>query len=74
VHPNLIAALVDDRRMFCPCGVVPSEPYQLCRSCFARISRPSRSLDRHQVNWCARARTLAAAASALRVVGKGSRS
>jgi len=76
VHPNLIAALVDDRRMFCPCSAVPSQPHQLCRSCLVGISRPSDSLSRHHVSWCARvwARTLVAAASMHRVTGKGSRS
>jgi hypothetical protein len=76
VHPNLIAALVDDRRQFCPCGGVASQPYQLCRSCFVRIGRPSRDCGRHQVNSYVRAlaRTLAVAASMLRIVGRGTRS
>jgi hypothetical protein len=76
VHPNLIAALVDDRRMFCACGAVPSQPQQLCRSCFVRTNRPSRSRGRDQVNWCVRtlARTLAAPASMLHIFGKGTRS
>jgi hypothetical protein len=76
VHLNLIAALVDNRRTFSPFGVVPNQPHQLCRSCLVRISGPSRSLDRHQVNSRARgwAWTLAVSAPTLRVVGKGSRS
>jgi len=76
VHPNLIAALADDRRTFCLCGVVPSQPHQLCRRCFTRIGRPSRSFGRHRVNRCARAwvRSFAAAASTLRVVSKRARS
>jgi hypothetical protein len=71
VHANLIAALVDDRRTFCLCGAVPSRLHQLCRSCFVRISQPSRSLDRHRVNRRARtwAWALATAASTLRKVG-----
>ena len=75
MHPNLIAALVDDRHTFCPNGVISSQPHQLCRNCFIRKGRPSRSLSRHQVNWCVRvwARTLAAAAFMHRVVGQGSR-
>lgn len=76
MHPYLVAALVDDRRTFCPCGVVPSQSHQLCRTCLVRINRSSRSLGPHQVNRCARvwARTLAAAASMHRLVGKESRS
>lgn len=72
MHPSLIAALVDDRRTFCPRGAVASLPHRLCRSCFVRTSRPSRGLDRHEVNWCTRAWAwaLAIATSVIRVHGK----
>ena len=54
MHPNLIAALVEDRRRSCPCGAVTGQPHQLCRKCLARMiwrrhtSRRSRSVVRHQ--------------------------
>ena len=37
-HPNLIAALTEDRRRQCPCGAVADRPYSLCRKCQARMA------------------------------------
>jgi hypothetical protein len=37
VDPDLIAALAEDRRMSCPCGVITDQPHQPCRKCLARV-------------------------------------
>ena len=37
MHPDLLAALADDRRRQCPCGAVTEQPHHLCRKCRARI-------------------------------------
>jgi hypothetical protein len=37
-HPDLIAALADDRRRACPCGGAAERPERLCRKCTARMS------------------------------------
>ena len=78
MHPNLIAALVEDRRKSCRCGAVASQPQQACRKCLAHMiwrrhaSRCSRSTAKHQANRRSRAwsRILATAASMLRIRAK----
>jgi len=82
MHPNLIAALVEDRRRSCRCGAVASQPQQACRKCVAHMiwrrhaSRCSRSTAKHQANRGSRAwsRILATATSMLRIRAKGARS
>jgi hypothetical protein len=37
-HPDLIAALADDRRRACPCGAAADRPDRLCRKCHARMA------------------------------------
>jgi hypothetical protein len=82
MYPNLIAALVDDRRNSCPCGAVNDHSHQPCRKCLARInwrrqlSQRPRSVARHRASPPARAwpRTLGAIASILRIIGKGASS
>ena len=78
MHPNLIAAFVEDRLRSCPCGAATGQPHRLCRKCLARMiwrrhtDRCSRSDVRHQAGRHVRARawTLAAAASILHVLAK----
>ena len=82
MHPNLIAALVEDRRRSCRCGAVASQSQQPCRRCLAHMiwrrhaSQCSRSTAKYQANGRSRAwsRTLATAASMLRIRAKGARS
>jgi hypothetical protein len=53
MHPDLLAALADDRRRRCPCGAVTEHSYSLCRKCHARVlwrrktTRTSRRTSRH---------------------------
>jgi hypothetical protein len=55
VHPDLIAALAEDRRKSCPCGAVAEPSWELCRKCIARITwrrrtrRPYRRAIRRHV-------------------------
>ena len=78
MHPNLIVALVEDRRRFCLCGALPDQPDQLCRNCSAttiarrRLRRHSRSIGGRQANQLARAWTwiLATAMFVLRAVSE----
>ena len=82
VHPNLIAALAEDRRKSCPCGAVTGQPCGLCRKCLARMvwrrrtSRPARRAVRRRADRPARDRAwvFAVAASMLRTIGKGAKS
>jgi hypothetical protein len=82
VHPNLIAALAEDRRKVCPCGAVTGQPCGLCRRCLARMdwrrctSHPSRRAFRPRAGRQTRgpAWIFAVAASILRTVGKGAKS
>ena len=82
MHPNLIAALVEDRRKSCRCGAVTGQPYQPCRQCLARMvwrrhtSRRSQSAVRRPADRQTRAWAwvFAAATSMLRIIGKGARS
>jgi hypothetical protein len=81
VHPNLIAARVEDRRRSCPCGAVTGEPHQLCPKCLVRriwrrrLGGRFQSVVRRHANRRARALalTLAVATSALRILGRGAR-
>jgi hypothetical protein len=79
MHPNLIAALVDDRRNSCLCSTITKHPHRPCRKCLARVSwrpqlnqRPRREA-RHRANPQARAWPwiLTAITSILRIIGKG---
>ena len=82
MHPDLIAALAEDRRKSCPCGAVTGQPCGLCRKCLARVdwrrcgSRPSRRAVRRRTGRQARgsAWIFAVAASLLRTIGKGAQS
>jgi hypothetical protein len=79
VHPNLIAALAEDRRKCCPCGAVTDRPNRPRSKCCARVvlrrhtTRPPRSAVRRPTNRQTHARALAVAAarSMLRTVIKG---
>jgi hypothetical protein len=77
-HPILIAALVEDRRRRCPCGVVAPQPYGLCRECQAVAvwrcegGQSSRRAAPHMTRaGSGRARLFARVASLLQIVGKG---
>ncbi len=80
--PNLIIALVEDRRRSCQCGAVTSQPQQPCRKCLAHTiwrrhaSQCSRSTAKHQANRRSRAwsRIIATATAMLRIGAKGARS
>jgi hypothetical protein len=82
VYPNLIAAVVEDRRRSCRCGLATSQLHEPCRRCYARISwrrrtnQRSQSVGKNEAKRRARAWTwvLAMAASVLRVLAKGARS
>ena len=82
MHPNLITALVEDRRRSCRCGAVTSQPQQPCPKCLAHMvwrrlaSQWSRSTAKHQANRrpCVWSRILATATSMLRIRAKGVRS
>jgi hypothetical protein len=80
-HPNLVAALAEDRRRQCSCGAVTQEPNGTCRGCrAAAVSRheTARSSRRTTSRWApvrgAKARLFGWAASLLQVIGKGAES
>ena len=80
-HPILVAALAEDRRRQCSCGVVTQEPNGTCRGCrAAAVSRheAARSSRRTASRWTpagiAKARLFAWAASLLQIIGKGAES
>jgi hypothetical protein len=79
MHPNLIAALVEDRHRCCPCSAVNDQLQSPCRGCLARMDW-RRCSD--QSSWRAARRhasrqargpawIFAVAASMLRTFGKG---
>ncbi len=77
-HPILIAALVEDRRRWCPCGAVTQPPYGLCRDCQAVAvwrRETERARRRDAPNWThartLKARLLARLASPLQIIDKG---
>jgi hypothetical protein len=80
-HPILVAALVEDRRRWCPCGAAAQQRDGLCRECQAvAVWRcETEQTRRHGApNWT-RARTLTArllvrVTSLLQVIGKGAES
>jgi hypothetical protein len=37
-HPDLLAALAEDKRRQCPCGAMAEEAFGLCRKCHARFA------------------------------------
>jgi hypothetical protein len=82
MHPNLIAALVEDRRRSCRCGAVVSQPQQPCRQCVAHMiwhrhaCQCSRSTAKPQGNRRSGAWStiLATVTSMLRIRAKGARS
>jgi hypothetical protein len=82
MHPNLIAALVEDRRRSCRCGAVTSQPQQPCPKCLTHMiwrrhaSQCSRRTAKNPANRRSRAwsRILATATSMLRIRVKGARS
>jgi hypothetical protein len=82
VHPDLIAALAEDRRKSCPCGAVNGQPGGLCRKCLTRmawrrhISQPTRHRARSRSDRQARgpAWIFAVAASMLRTIARGAKS
>jgi hypothetical protein len=80
VHPDLIAALAEDRRKSCSCGAVDGQPGRLCRECLnrkvwrRRISRLARHAVRRSDRPARdRAWIFAVAASTLRTTGKGAK-
>lgn len=80
MHPNLIAALFEDRRKSHPSGAVTGQPNHPCRRCLARLvwrghtDRPPRSAVRRPADRQTRAWAAAAATSMLRIISKGARS
>ena len=82
MHPNLIAALAEDRRKSCPCGAVNGQAGGVCRECLTRtvlrrrIRRPARHAVRRRSDRPARdwACVFAVAGSMLRTIGKGAKS
>jgi hypothetical protein len=82
VHPDLIAALAEDRRKSCPCGAMNGQPGGLCRKCLTRmvwrrhISQPARHRAPRRSDRQARGPTwiFAVAMSMLRIIGKGAKS
>jgi len=81
MHPDLTAALAEDRHKSCPCGAFTDQPHSLCRRCRARMgwrrctSRPSRRAVRRSAGRQTRGRAwiIAVAASILRTIGKGAK-
>jgi hypothetical protein len=79
MHPQIIAALANERQRQCPCGAVADRPWTLCRKCHARMAwrrrndgtsrRAARRLARRQTR--DGSRLLAGALAVLRIVGKG---
>jgi hypothetical protein len=82
MHPNLIAALAEDRRKSCLCGAVDGQAGGLCHKCLTRtvwrrwISQPARHAVRRRSDRQARDRMwiFAVAASMLRTIGKEGKS
>lgn len=82
MHPNLLAALVEDRRKACLCGAVSEQPHHPCRKCLVRLvwrrhaRRPLRNAVRRSAArpTCMRAWAFAAATRTLRVISKAARS
>lgn len=78
-HPILVAALVEDRRRGCLCGMVAQQPYCLCLDCrAAAIWRRETTLTSRRASWThagtAKARFFSRAASLLQIIGKGAES
>ena len=81
-HPDLIAALADERRRQCPCGAVAERPDRLCRKCQARMAwrrKTTRTSRRAARRLAARqahegTRIFASAMALLRTVSKGAES
>ena len=81
-HPDLTAALADDRRRQCPCGAAAERRDRLCRKCQARMSwrrrttrtnrRAARRLAAHQAH--EGTRIFASTMALLRTVSKGAES
>jgi hypothetical protein len=76
-HPILVAALVEDRRRWCPCGAAAQQPYGLCHECraVAVCRHETEQTRRHGApNWTRvgtlKARVLAQMASLLRIISK----
>lgn len=82
MHPDLIAALAEDRCKSCSCGAVNGEPGGLCCKCLTRmvwrrcIGQPARHAVRRHSGRQARslASIFAVAMPILRTIGKGGRS
>jgi hypothetical protein len=81
VHPNLIAALAEDRRRSWPCGAVTEQPYRPYRQCLAWLvwrwhtSRSPRSAVRRPAHrqTPARAWIFVAATFMFRVISREAR-
>ena len=80
-HQILVAALAEDRRRQCSCGVVTQEPNGTCRGCrAAAVSRHETVLSgrRTAAGWTlvriAKGRLFAWVASLLQLIGKGAES
>ena len=79
MHPDLLAALADERRRRCPCGAATEHPYSLCCKCHARVlwrrrtTRTGRHTSRHLAHRQARegARRFARAMSLLKAGNEG---
>jgi hypothetical protein len=79
MHPEMIAALANERPRQYPCGAAAERPWTLCRKCQARMAwrrkndGTSRRAARRPVRRQARdgARLLAGTLALLRVAGKG---
>jgi hypothetical protein len=77
-HPILIAALVENRLRWCPCGAVARQPYDLCHECQAVAvwrCETAGTRRRAATTWTragtVKARLLARAASLLQIISKG---
>ena len=80
-YPILVAALAEDRRRQCPCGVVSRQGYGLCRECRAaavwrrEAGQPSRRTSPGLTHeGTGKARLFARAASLLQIISKGPQS
>jgi hypothetical protein len=78
-HPDLLAALAQDRIRQCPCGAMADRSYGLCRKCQARFawrrktaSRRRQAARRFKGRTRNLARLLVGAMSLLLTVSKGS--
>lgn len=79
MHPEIIAALANERHRQCPCGAVAERPWTLCRKCHARVAwrrrndgtsrRAARRIARRQARHGAR--LLAGALALLSITSKG---